>query len=300
MDLRFPAKRVAIAALRQARDFVRQFPQVHRTIRSVWTPPKRIYQHLYFDGLITVDVGPGASFQINCHGEFVENELFWRGLGTGWEGKSLRLWTELARSAEYVADIGSNTGVYSLLTKAVNPVARVLALEPSPRVFAKLQANIALNGYSIIAIDKAASDRSGTATFYDFASPHQYTGSLERESGGHLVTTVSVAPMDDILPKNRFDRIDLVKIDVELHEPAVLRGMRSSLERFKPTMLVEILNADVERGIREALVGLGYWMAPVGVEDSPDPVADARNFLIAQRDIFRAIEISTGEPEPIP
>ena len=36
-----------------------------------------------------------------------------------------------------------------------------------------------------------------------------------------------------------------MKIDVETHEPAVLKGMGEYLRSFRPTMLIELLNDEV-------------------------------------------------------
>lgn len=275
--------------LRKTRDILRGHPAVYRLLRSFWTPPRNIYQHLYFDDVIEVAVETGKSFRLECHGEFVENELFWRGLGTGWEGKSLRTWMKLSKDARYVVDIGANTGVYSLLTKAIRPDSKVLALEPSTRVFQKLIRNIELNGFDIVAVDRAASDCNGTAIFYDCPADHQYIASLESTSGGSVSTEVQIQRMDDLLAEYGFEQVDLVKIDVELHEPAVLRGMRQSLERWRPTLLVEILNDQVANGVKQAIEGLDYVMRPIGADGSPDPKADGRNFLIARGEIFHRI-----------
>ena len=43
-------------------------------------------------------------------GAAVENELFWAGYGRSWEGAELRLWRSLVKHAEYLADVGANTG----------------------------------------------------------------------------------------------------------------------------------------------------------------------------------------------
>ena len=274
--------------LRRARDVMRRFPSVHRAIRSVWTPPERIYRHLYFDGLLKVEIEPGLALNLECHGEQLENELFWRGFGS-WEGKSLKIWIVLARTANFVADIGANTGVYALVAQAVRPTAKIIAVEPSKRVFAKLQRNIALNEFPITAVECAASDASGTATFFDFPLEHQYSGSLEAGMGGSVEIEVQSERMDTILELYGFDRLDLVKIDVELHEPAVLRGMRQTLERCRPTMLVEVLTDEIERGVREAIAGLDYRIVPIGGDHSPDPKGDARNFLIAQDHVLKAL-----------
>ncbi len=240
------------------RNALGKFPVVHHAIRSVWTPPESIFQHLHFEGAFTVEVAPGARFRLEAHGEQVENDLFWRGFGNGWEGKSLQLWRELVGSADFIADVGANTGVYALAAQALRPTAKVLAVEPSARVFDKLRRNIALNGFPIIALDCAVSDKSGQATFYDCAGPHQYSASLELGMGGNVEVVVAVERLDDLLPKHGFERLDLMKLDVELHEPAALRGLRATLERCRPTMLVEIIRPEIEAELRSMLEPLGY------------------------------------------
>jgi FkbM family methyltransferase len=265
--------------LRAARNALGRFPALHRALRSVWTPPESVYQHLHFQGPFTVEVESGVRFRMHAHGEQIENDLFWRGYGDGWEGNSLQIWRDLARSADYIADVGANTGLFALAAQAVNPSARVIALEPSARVFRKLQHNIALNGFPIIALDNAASDKNASATFFDHAGPHQYSASLEKSMGGQLASEVQVRRLDDLLAENGFERLDLLKLDVERHEPAALRGLRNTLERCRPTMLVEILDDELEAEIRHVLDGLDYEVSPIGA-DGPDPAGDARNFLV--------------------
>src|SRR5262249_52974008 len=43
--------------------------------------------------------------------------------------------------------------------------------------------------------------------------------------------------LDDML--SSLPRLDFVKMDIEGHEPAALRGMRKLIDRFRPTLLVE-------------------------------------------------------------
>lgn len=216
---------------------------------------------------------------MEAHGEQIENDLFWRGYGGGWEGNSLKIWRDLARSANFIADVGANTGLYALAAQAINPSAKVIAVEPSSRVFRKLQRNIALNSFPIIASDNAASDKNGLATFFDHAGPHQYSSSLEKSMGGELATEVRVRRLDDLLADHGFERLDLLKLDVERHEPAALRGFRKTLERCRPTMLVEILDDKLKAEICNVLVGLDYDVSTIA-SDGPDPAGDARNFLI--------------------
>jgi len=231
---------------------LRRFPFVHRAIRSVWRPPERIYRHLYFDGVFTVEVSPAASFTMESRGHLLENDLFWSGFANGWEAEPLRLWRELCATSNYILDVGANTGVYALAAQAINPTAKVLAVEPSHRVVERLRRNIAINDFAIEIAEFAASDFDGTATFYDFPADHQYSASLERTMGGSVPLQVEVRRLDTIV---RFPRVDLVKMDVERHEPAALRGMQSILRDSRPTLLIEVLDDEAERAVRAELPG---------------------------------------------
>jgi FkbM family methyltransferase len=264
---------VARSFLKTMQQALRRAPLVHKAIRSVWTPPPSVFAHLYFNGIFTVEVAPGAEFRIQSNGEQVENDLFWRGYGKGWERHSLKVWSELARSADTILDIGANTGVFALAAKAVNRSARVIAVEPVKRVAAKLRRNNDLNGFDIEVVECAASDFNGNATLYDFPGEHEYSASLESTMEGSVQVTVEVRRLDDFV-----DRVDLVKIDVERHEAATLRGMRPLLERCLPVMLIEVLDAEAEETIRAELAGLDYsWRMIEGERNALLTPANARD-----------------------
>jgi FkbM family methyltransferase len=242
--------------LKLAQQSLRRVPVVHKAIRRVWTPPQRIYQHLYFDGVFTLEVEPGTTFKLETYGSVVENDLFWTGYGNGWEGRSLRAWRELCKSASVIVDIGANSGVYALAAKALNPSARVVAIEPSKRPLAQLKRNIELNGFDIEVLEVAVSDHNGTATFYDYfeSEGFNYTASLSGKFGGSNRVQVPVRRLDDLI-----DNADLIKIDVERHEPELLRGAKRLLESG-PTLLIEVLDGECERQIREETPGYDWHM----------------------------------------
>src|SRR5215207_9789670 len=72
--------------------------------------PVRLVQRLKFEGVIGVQVDAAHSFRMHSYATTIENDLFWRGYGNGWEGTSLRVWRQLVPHARTIADIGANTG----------------------------------------------------------------------------------------------------------------------------------------------------------------------------------------------
>jgi FkbM family methyltransferase len=214
--------------------------------------PQSVYQHLHFAGPFTVYMDDKPMFRMNAGHEVLENELFWAGLGESWEAMSTRIWCDLAPHSSGILDIGANTGAYALMARAVNPSAPVFAFEPVKRIAKRLRGNIALNGYSIDVAELAASDKCGTAPFFDVDAPLGYAASLEEAHGQHDHSySVETITIDRFLAERGWPRVDLVKLDVETHEPAVIRGMKETIARFKPAILVEVLHLKQGREIVE-------------------------------------------------
>lgn len=273
--------------------------RIFTLVRAVGTPPERIYKHLYFKGQFSVEVPGGGRFTMLHHGHVIENELFWRGL-EGWEKVSFELWTRLCRISGTILDIGANTGVYAMVAQAVRPDARIVAAEPVERVFRKLQANVDLNGGGVQAVCAAISDRSGTAVLYDIPdSDHVLSVSLDpewnKESTRLRPVEVPCLTVMDLLGTVGAEKVDLLKIDVETHEPAVLQGFLDILRRDRPTMLIELLTDEVAARVASQIEGLGYEYFNIDdVTWPPQRVAtlgrsDHFNFLVCQPHIARAI-----------
>lgn len=268
-------------------------------LRAVLPVPEPVYRHLHFKGIITVKVDAKASFRIRHHGHLIENELFWQGL-SGWEKTSLELWTRLCRKSQVILDIGANTGVYALVAKAVAPKAVIAALEPVPRVFARLEENIALNGGGITALRAAASDHKGSAVLYDQGwADHVLSVSLDPEWNKQdpNLTPIDVPCLTvmDVLSELKQPTVDLVKIDVETYEPTVLRGFVDLIRRDKPTMLIELLNDTVAQQVAELVDGLGYAYYNIDDQAWPPLRTDRLsrsahyNFLICRPEVAASI-----------
>ncbi|GAB4482896.1 MAG: FkbM family methyltransferase [Anaerolineae bacterium] len=142
----------------------------------------------------------------------------------------------------YAVDIGANVGLITLaLSAAVGPEGRVLALEPSPTVHARLLQNLALNPFAanVIARPVAASRAAGHVTFYAPAEPISGKGSLVRHDAGWEAIEVEAQPLDALVAELGWPRVDVIKCDVEGYDMAALLGARGVLEAHRPVLLVE-------------------------------------------------------------
>tara|TARA_B110000263_G_scaffold242812_1_gene248778 strand:+ start:599 stop:1522 length:924 start_codon:yes stop_codon:yes gene_type:complete len=236
-------------------------------IKFIYTPSQNIYQHLVFKGIFKVFSGSN-SFKIYNTATIIENQLFWKGLD-GFEPHSLKIWARLCKNADTIFDLGANSGVYSLVAKSENPNSRVYAFEPVERVFKVLEKNISINNYDVACFKKATSNIDGTGYFFDDDEP--FTNSvvvnmdLQEVAEGRGVETNSLhkvetelITLDTFIKKNSIANIDLMKIDVETHEPEVFEGFQDNLKDFKPTLLVEIIRDHVASYLEEQLSNLGY------------------------------------------
>jgi len=200
---------------------------------------KRRLRPVRFQGIFTVHVDAAHSFTLESTGSRVENDLYWRGYGLGWEGMSLQIWRYLVPQASSIFDIGASTGIYALAAKAINPEAVVAAFEPLERHFKWLQANLELNDLEILAEQRAVSDVTGTATMFDVTAQHGMS-SLEARPGLEAIeTTVDTVRLDDYAAEHRIGSVDLIKLDIEGHEPQALRGLAGTLQRHRPWVLAE-------------------------------------------------------------
>jgi len=236
--------------------------ELFQALKFFWSPPESIYRHFHFVGTIHVPVDKSRSFKMKHYGFQVENEIFWSGLTAGWEKESIKLWIRLCQHSKVIFDIGANTGVYSLIAKTMNPDSRVFAFEPVKRVYHKLRENIALNNFDIIAVEKAVSNSDGTALIFDTDSEHTYSvtvgKNLVADTAKAIETKIETVTLNSFVRGSGIKKVDLIKIDVETHEPEVLEGFSDYLHEFKPTILIEILSDEVGQKIYQITHPLNY------------------------------------------
>jgi hypothetical protein len=80
-------------------------------------------------------------------------------------------------------------------------------------------------------------------------SAHTYGGTVNKNLyPTELVAspiTVIARRLETILTEQHLPRLDLLKIDVESHEPAVIEGIDEKLYQLRPSMIVEIWNDEM-------------------------------------------------------
>jgi FkbM family methyltransferase len=225
--------------------------------------PERLVWDMPLDPVFDVRVEGGQSFRYTgSKADVVARHLFWGEL-TRWESETWREFVPLARQARGFVDVGAFTGTYTLVACAVNPALRCVAYEPVPRVFDRLEANVALNGWGdrVQTVNAAVSTEVGTARFFLPGREFPDTGHLEiserapREGDGGWVD-VPTATLRATVPAEL--SIDLMKIDVEDAEGPVLRGMGDVVSDQRPTIVIELLCGGSHAEAIAVLDDVGY------------------------------------------
>ena len=153
-----------------------------------------------------------------------------------------------------VVDVGAREGhMARLFAEGVGAAGRVVAYEPHPRNRELLGEHLA--EISTVAVRPfALADAPGALTFaypqelgFGSAEPAIRDGLL---AAGAERLTFPVTTLDAEVAAGHAPPPDLVKIDVEGLELAVLRGMERLLRERAPDLLIEIHGAD--RGAKEA------------------------------------------------
>lgn len=130
--------------------------------------------------------------------------------------------TNLRPGGRFV-DVGANVGLYSLwAAKAAGPEGRVLSLEPNPAALTRLRFNIESNGFGdrVEVVPVAAGDAEGEVELW--LDPSNLGGSSARHSDQERSVKVPVRRLLDIVADAGFDGIDIMKLDIEGYEDAVL------------------------------------------------------------------------------
>lgn len=181
------------------------------------------------------------------------------------EPDTTRLVEEIVRPGMHVLDVGANVGYYTLLlARAVGPSGRVWAFEPTSTFARDLTWHVEHNGFRdrVVLLPFGLSDRhvSSLISIDDVSATLHWAG----ESPAPAHESIELRPLDGLVEEIGLSRVDFIKVDVDGHEPHLLRGAQETLRKFQPTMVMElaqhclhVAHSDV-REVARQLSALGY------------------------------------------
>jgi FkbM family methyltransferase len=148
----------------------------------------------------------------------------------------------ILKSDDVVLEVGANIGYYALIEARI--CRKIYAVEPHPRNFERLRANIALNGFdNVEAIRAAFGSVSGDVRMRcsDRSNWHSCKDVGDEEDDVLIVPALSV---DDFV--SRHEQPTFMKMDVEGYELEVLRGAPHALKSLRHLFLE--LHGDILTG----------------------------------------------------
>lgn len=159
------------------------------------------------------------------------------------------------RHTRLAIDVGANIGVTSKVLS--RHFATVEAFEANPCLAAA--ASRALPSHVHFHSVALSSGEGGATLRIPVSSGLLLDGwaSLDRPLAGDESTWKQVPVSTRTLDSFSFRDVDLIKIDVEGHELAVLEGSRDTIARNRPLMIVEVWNAARET-VRSFFTGCSY------------------------------------------
>jgi FkbM family methyltransferase len=193
-------------------------------------------------------------------------QLYWLG-ERGWEPELLGWWRHLCRHASLVLEIGANVGYFTVQGALAAPATRYVAVEPHPASLALCRSHLRLNGVSWVDLIPAAAVAGPAGSTRLLVPADQLAaptvafvdgdGELPRAMAGPVREAVEVPTVD---VRTLLDGVDLLKLDVEGQEHALLAASEAHLRARRPTIVVEVLPGTARlRSLLERLCHeLGY------------------------------------------
>jgi FkbM family methyltransferase len=140
-------------------------------------------------------------------------------------------------------DVGANIGHHTLFMSG--HADRVFSFEPFSTVRQEMERKLNhAQVRNVTVLPVALGNRNETGTFYPPTGANQGTGTLGDTLPGNASANpidVQVVRGDDFFAANRLPSISLLKMDVEGYELNVLEGLKQTLLRDRPPILMEIL-----------------------------------------------------------
>jgi len=224
---RIAAKRAAMN-LPIIRGILRQRAKLDRALDDLAFIKSHMSSYLG-EGIALTYLRDGAPFFVNSNDFGGPMNMISGGV---YEDENLIVLQSFVRPDSIFLDIGANLGFFALaVARRLGPAGRAIAFEPNKPLCDIMHRSAFLNGVTdrLVINNFGLSDHEGPVTF-NAPVGHMGGNSLVYPSGEGFVTIHSELRMlDRVLPPDM--AVDLIKLDVQGHEPEALRGMRAVIAR---------------------------------------------------------------------
>lgn len=177
------------------------------------------------------------------HGDGDMQEVFYHLNGRQWWDNERAILSRYVKPGDVVVDVGANLGFLTgLVSGLVGAGGQVHSFEPSPTTHAKLVEVIQANHYdNVSAYNVGCGESEGRMTLHCATSSGNSTlhAGEDVEQKTRPTQEVQIVRLDDFLA-TKLPRLDFLKIDTEGFEGSTLAGAVQLLQKFKPTIYLEL------------------------------------------------------------
>jgi len=178
---------------------------------------------------------------VNTRDQYISNHLI---VKQEFEPETRQFFLQNVKHGMHVIDIGANIGCHTtLLSKLVGPEGKVLSFEPCKLHYNTLIFNAILNNCQNCTVYKNGCGDKNETMYIDkkwLTVPDKVENfgcvSLLSESSNEDDEKIEVISIDSL----NLDKVDLIKIDVEGMEDKALQGMKNTILKHAPTVVIEI------------------------------------------------------------
>lgn len=194
--------------------------------------------------IVQVPMRDGSLMKVDLRSP-TERGVYWTG---EYERAAMRRLRAVLPQRPVVVDVGANIGFFTIGLGRVEG-ARVYAVEPMPENVRRLRENVDANDLFdvVTVVPLALGDADGELWLAPESTESATGNAAPADPGAPGASRVDVRRLDDVAVEWDLDRCDLLKIDVEGGELAVLRGAAAFVRRFKPSIFVELNRYWMER-----------------------------------------------------
>lgn len=256
------------------RDKVRRIPVVASLQRWLFKAA--------FRGAIDFKIKEGPAKGLVFPLTLPEDKLFWTGL---WEREFAERLAAATKRGAVCLDVGAYRGYFGGIM-AVHGAAEVHCFEPNPDNVAKIERLMELNTSLPIRIHQLALGNSDGETEFVLMSEDtmgklaESTFQKSRESGSGF--KVQLAKLDTLVDSGVLAAPDLIKVDIEGAERMFLEGAAASIERSKPSILLEYHSGPLARECAAFLEARHYRIEWLETDDPSSLREEAVGHFVAE------------------
>lgn len=164
----------------------------------------------------------------------------------GFKDPSIQELLTISKDKSVIFDIGANIGYTALNMAKSNSTQTIYAFEPDSFNFDCLVNNINLNSNSKIhPFQLGFGEKVGKEKLIITTNSNLGENKINANATSNY-SWITISTIDHFCSEENINKIDLIKIDVEGYEYNVLKGGESSIEKWRPTLFIELIDANLK------------------------------------------------------